>query len=804
LIFKENARFYWENGLPAIPLRTGAKIPALMAWQKFASVMPTPEQQADWLEAYAEGNIGLALGPQSGVVALDLDSIDPMVERVLQEFMPPTPWKRVGKKGAVFLFKYSGEKTYRVKDEHNNTVFELLSRGSQIVLPPSIHPDTGLPYTANAHLYDIVGSCVPLPADFEVRVRQRLIDAGIRLSSRGVTKVADWVPAGGRDSQMVAHAGILARAVTRGERTVLEAQHEIQQWVADFVEQVVGDPLDPAKAVSKLMEFIRRDVTEGGKALPVGWSDGLDNLDEVRAYFGEVIEEWSLDEIMTHIQERMTDLGPEDRLGKEALIEGVLLRLSKSENITAVGQGMVFKYISNISKGEVQVGALRKRMGELKGGDILGLDQTEIARGLLKEMAKQGEVRFEGNNFYRWYGSHWKEINEAEIHQAIAADFGHLPSAKKFTDHKGIFQLAGKLAAMPLTTSQTNGINFANGYLTTDMELRDHDPRYGCTYCLPYRYMPDGDAPAMFMSLLDSAWGEDEDYLDKVQALREAIAVTLFGVAPRFSRAICLKGIAHSGKSTVMKIVEGLIPSDASCRVPPADWSDRFMPAMMNKKLVNFCGELSEHRLISGAEFKSVVEGEPMSGQFKGTQIFTFRPECAHWFASNHLPRTRDSSAGFTRRWLFLTFNKPVTLGEKRTNLHLEILADEREAIVAWAAPAIQDIFRRQDYTTPSSHEAESNEVAASNNSVRLFLMAGELARGSEFFVNEQKLFAAYFSFCRINANAQPYSVKRFRNTMQDLQRDFNFTFELSTQDGSETAIYRGVGIPGRRLSLVS
>lgn len=179
-MFSEHAPKYWAAGLPAMPLRPWAKIPALTAWQSFCAQMPTEEQQNEWLNAYPDGNIGLPLGPQAGIVALDLDSEDPRVQAILDKIMPPTPWKRVGKKGAVYAFKYNGERTYRIKDADNKTILEVLSRGAQIVLPPSIHPDTMQPYRANADLFEVYDKLPALPASFETMVRQALIDAGFK------------------------------------------------------------------------------------------------------------------------------------------------------------------------------------------------------------------------------------------------------------------------------------------------------------------------------------------------------------------------------------------------------------------------------------------------------------------------------------------------------------------------------------------------------------------------------------------------------------------------------------------------
>ena len=69
-IFSENAPKLWALGLPVMPLYPKEKNPIVPSWQQFAERMPTPDEQAFWLKNYANGNIGLPLGPQSGCVIL--------------------------------------------------------------------------------------------------------------------------------------------------------------------------------------------------------------------------------------------------------------------------------------------------------------------------------------------------------------------------------------------------------------------------------------------------------------------------------------------------------------------------------------------------------------------------------------------------------------------------------------------------------------------------------------------------------------------------------------------------------------
>src|SRR3546814_6372411 len=91
--------------------------------------------------------------------------------------------------------------------------------------------------------------------------------------------------------------------------------------------------------------------------------------------------------------------------------------------------------------------------------------------------------------------------------------------------------------------------------------------------------------------------------------------------------------------------------------------------------------------------------------EFKGQDGFVFTPECAHWFASNYLPVSRDTTRGFIRRWLVLDFNHPIREEDKIENLAQILVAEERGAIAAWALEGLHRLLDNRDYTTPSCHE---------------------------------------------------------------------------------------------------
>ncbi|ESY35751.1 bifunctional DNA primase/polymerase [Mesorhizobium sp. C386A] len=810
-IFASEAPKYWALGKPAIPLRVGFKRPWIDAWQVFADRMPTEREQREWLHQKADGNIGLPMGAASGIVAIDVDSEDPRVLRIIEQLLPRSPWKRVGRKGAVFAFRFEGERTFRVKDSKGEMLLECLSKGTQIVLPPSIHPDTGKPYSANCDLVDVMGALPALPKNVETLLREALKAEGFELSTSGNTKITSFVPAGARDNALVYNAGLLARAVTRGERTLIEAMGEMKAWVEGYTEKVAGDEMSVEKAQTKVVDFLMRDVTgEKRKALPTGWDDGL--TDEDKEKLGLVIteenEQWEPEKIVSHLVGEFERHVSPDTAGWTRAVEVALDRLARNIEISALDEERILKFIVSQSKGSYSVATLRKELMKLRAGDITGTDHSEVARAVLKDLEEFGKLKFHQGHFWQWKGASWQTVDQNDFIKHISQEYGTLPVCKRYSDISQIVKLMSGLASEHLQTVALTGVNFANGFLTENMELRKHSPEQGCTYVLPYRYQEDSRCP-LFLQMLDDCWGEDADYGDKLMALQEALAVTLMGVAPRYQRAFCLIGQAHSGKSRILEILKGLMPDGCHSAVPPTDWGDKFMPAQMADKLVNFAGEISEKRDIAGDVFKQVIEGQEIEAQNKNAPIFRFRPKAAQWFASNHTPKTKDTSDGFNRRWLFIEFPRRISDEKKVIDIDQIILAAEREQIVAWALGALSRLKVNKDYTLPSSHRVVIDDMANQNNSVRYFLsQSPRLKVGKREHEGTSKtrttgdlLFDEYWSFCTMAGGVARVQRMKFHSLMKELVESFRFEQLRETRNGGVDIVYNYVTIAGQSKS---
>ena len=142
-IFVEQAPLYWAKGFRVIPVPPGTKA-GITCWNHYIDQLPNPKTRDEWLKAYPNHGIGLLTGFKVGkdhnLIGIDIDD-DRYVEPVKRMIGKVVSAKK-GQKGlTIFVL---GEPS--IKKTAIPKIMDILVR-SVCVLPPTIHPKTGLPYT---------------------------------------------------------------------------------------------------------------------------------------------------------------------------------------------------------------------------------------------------------------------------------------------------------------------------------------------------------------------------------------------------------------------------------------------------------------------------------------------------------------------------------------------------------------------------------------------------------------------------------------------------------------------------------
>ena len=114
------------------------KRPVEKNWSRWCSQPQAPGYRHGWAKSLLPTMSALRLG-FNGLVAIDIDTDDLALIRSIIAVLPPIRAAKRGRRGFTAFFR---DPTGNIETARLRLV-EILARGTQTVLPPSIYPDTG-------------------------------------------------------------------------------------------------------------------------------------------------------------------------------------------------------------------------------------------------------------------------------------------------------------------------------------------------------------------------------------------------------------------------------------------------------------------------------------------------------------------------------------------------------------------------------------------------------------------------------------------------------------------------------------
>jgi len=135
---------YARRGWHVLPCRPRTKRPVPKAWQRAATTDPVQIER--WWALEAACNVGVQLGPRSGIIDVECDSEEAERElgALLGDDAPVVPTFQ-GKRGKHRLFRYQADLPCPDKAVFKFRGIEFRTgnggKGAQSLFPPSVHPD---------------------------------------------------------------------------------------------------------------------------------------------------------------------------------------------------------------------------------------------------------------------------------------------------------------------------------------------------------------------------------------------------------------------------------------------------------------------------------------------------------------------------------------------------------------------------------------------------------------------------------------------------------------------------------------
>jgi putative DNA primase/helicase len=282
-----------------------------------------------------------------------------------------------------------------------------------------------------------------------------------------------------------------------------------------------------------------------------------------------------------------------------------------------------------------------------------------------------------------------------------------------------LHEMSAKLAQPEFFAEAPAGINCASGFIAFDgygkPNLLPHDPEHRCRHALPGRWRPGVTNPenppphSLLGQLLDGVFKGDADAVEKRKLLAEVAGAAAVGYGPKLRqpKAVVLAGeTAENGKSQILDVIRGLLPSSAVASVSASKFGDERFIVGLRGKLLNATDELSEGAIASEA-FKAAITGNPVSGRDVYRSAITFRPVAQHIFAVNRLPKfSGGMDRGVQRRLLPITFNRVIPANERVEDIGQRVGQEEPDLLLAFAVAGAERLIRQRGFTVPESSKA--------------------------------------------------------------------------------------------------
>lgn len=801
-LFKEKGRKLVENGYAIVPIPPGTKGPSTPGWQ---------QNYASSIEAFEEL---AADNPRCGVgiitkhtPAIDIDCLDERITAHMRLYcltnIGPAP-ERIGKAPKTLLL-YAADKPFRkvmsaaysdpespqrnAKGKLKGQRLEILGDGQQFVAY-HIHPETGKPYDWPS---DWENPLDVSALDLTVITQQDAEDACREFErlceEAGWEKLSDASSPSQADDAETDAADALAEldppdetdeevARVKSALAVLSSDCSYEEWrnvlfalkwtrwdcaeslARDWSEE--SDDFDPQAFKTVWRGAQKRDrgreVTLGtlfNMAKKVGWDASrvvtpekkAATYESLLAMVAELAEEEDKREGIQKIIEKLAEVG------LSSSDEGQVLKAIKKETGDTVAdlRRDLFKarkaHVKEVSHLATHGGYASKLIEELT--ESSGVEPVGVEGMIYTYSQKKGV---------------WVGVLTPDFSVKVSELFDGQENCSRRNDYMSIAQHAYSILAEgkeDFFSSSPIGLACKGRFykVTKDGEIEreeiDHNHRQ--RVLSPAKPVV-GEMP-MFNRFLDDVFKGDPDN-EQRDLLQEVMGAILLGMLARFEKVVLLKGPGRSGKGTIMKIIESMLPKEVRSAVTPFRWDSEYYLANLAGKRLNLVGELPDDEPIPASYFKSVIGRDTLTGRHPSHRPFQFQNEAAHIFNANHFVYTKERSDAFYTRWILMEFRNSLIGREdlQVTDLAQRIIDNELSAIMAWALKGAKRLQDRGHFLLTATHKKLMSQWQRRTDSFLEFLLDGEvcsIGSTTTHITRRSELYKEYVEWCR-NTNRRP------------------------------------------------
>ena len=280
-------------------------------------------------------------------------------------------------------------------------------------------------------------------------------------------------------------------------------------------------------------------------------------------------------------------------------------------------------------------------------------------------------------------------------------------------------------------------------------EMAPHDPTHYITHITALT--PSTEGHEIWAKFLDQISCGDETIADFLQQIAGMAAI---GKVYE-ERLIIAVGSGGNGKSTFFNAIQDVLGDYAGTirselLIASNDSGKKFEYASLRGRRFIIAEELEEGKQLDTAAVKHLCSTGDINAQYKGKDIFTFKPSHSMVLCTNHMPSVKTADNGTWDRLIVVPFNGRFrNQATEIKNYGAYLVENCGGAILSWIIEGAQK-YIQNDYKliipveirAAMKRYQEENDWATDFFKVSLVFEPGKAAKGSE-------LYDAYKQFCQ-------------------------------------------------------
>jgi len=333
--------------------------------------------------------------------------------------------------------------------------------------------------------------------------------------------------------------------------------------------------------------------------------------------------------------------------------------------------------------------------------------------------------------------------------------------------------------------TNTVNINVKNGMLDwKNNKLKQHNYKYYSQFQLPIKYNPEKDCPKWRQTLKQWIPEEEARYF-----LQEFTGYCLIPDTS-FHKAVILHGSGSNGKSTFLKVLVALFGENNLSSIPLHRLSERFETANIQDKLINICPDIDPTYLKETGIIKTMIAGEKLRGEYKYGASFDFKPVVRLIFSANEIPKARDKTEAWYRRFEIVKFPNTFRKTDPGFDPYLEDkLKKELSGILNWSIEGLRRLKDKRNFTESELIKEAKEEYERGNDTVIAFL-EDMIEYPEDNYELCQNVYKEYQNYCE--EAGMKYTTRR---TFTSKLKKLGFEVKNKWRNGKTQRCYYGMAI---------